>query len=213
MAAAVCADRILHRLVFPDRAFCELQPQGKYLCEVFPCGMDHISDLFLSKAVDFHSLFCKIVLHLYDRAWIFQSGLFFHSDDQPGFGELVDPQSLLYHFPVDHDAPVIDLLVEMILVPYKVRDRVVLQALLYLQFYLHVPLIIFLKQRPFFRRMFGKVPGSAAVALGRSAGAAEVSDQVLPFFEFLLVEAEDGADLLKPQRQTVIGSPHQGASP
>ena len=61
--------------------------------------------------------------------------------------------------------------------------------------------------------MAGQVPGPAAILLCGLAGAAEVLDEVLSFFEFLLLKAEDGADLLKAQGQAVVGSPYQGTSP
>ena len=101
----------------------------------------------------------------------------------------------------------------MILIPDEVRNRVVLQALLYLHLHLHIALIIFLKQRPFVRRVVRQVPGPTTVAFRRLAGAAEVLNQILAFFEFLLFKAEDRTDLFQSQRQAVVGSPNQCAFP
>ena len=55
MAAAVSADRILHRLVLADTAFGELQSEGKHLGEIFRRGLYHGSNFLLPKAVDIHS--------------------------------------------------------------------------------------------------------------------------------------------------------------
>ena len=67
--------------------------------------------------------------------------------------------------------------------------------------------------RPLVRVVVGQVPGPAAILLRGLARATEVLDEVLSFFELLRLEAEDGADLLKPQGQAVVSSPYQGASP
>ena len=59
----------------------------------------------------------------------------------------------------------------------------------------------------------GEVPCPAAILFRGPAGAAEVFDQLLALLQFLLLEAEDGTDLIQPQRQSVVRGSDQRAFP
>ena len=61
--------------------------------------------------------------------------------------------------------------------------------------------------------MVGQVPGPSTVLLCGFAGAAEVLYEILALLQFLLLETEDGADILQAQGQSVVGSPDHCAFP
>lgn len=81
---------------------------------------------------------------------------FLHPDSQVRLRKLVDPQCLPDHSLVNHDAAFVDLLIQMVLIPDKVRNRIILQALLDLYFHLHIAIIVFFEQLPFIQRVANK---------------------------------------------------------
>ena len=90
VASAVGADRVLHRLVFPDAALGKLQPELQHLRQILRRGFDHGGDVLFAETVDLHAIASEIVLHLHDRVGILQSGLFLHAGGQVIPGQLVN---------------------------------------------------------------------------------------------------------------------------
>ena len=93
---------------------------------------------------------------------------------------------------VEHDAPVIDLLVKRVVAPLRFRDRELGELLLDGHFRFHIPEVVGFEQRPLVRCVCRIVPDKAAVpCLGRSA---EVPDEIFAFFELLLFQPQHSTD-------------------
>ena len=114
---------------------------------------------------------------------------------------------------IQADTAVIDFLIEMVFFPDEVRHREAGEALLDGELYFYVTAVVFLEVDPFFSVMLGQISGSAIVCLGGLAGTAEVFDEVFSFFQFLVLELQDGAYTLQGEGQAHIGGPDHGAFP
>ena len=212
-AAVILTGGILHCLVFLYAALCKLQPELQYLGQFRRSCLYHFRHIFLSEGLGFDSLFRQESFQLRYGVWILKVCQLLHLRGQICIRDLIHLDCLLYKLTIDHNAAIVDHLVEMILIPDKVRNRVVLQPLLYLHFDFHIALIILLEQFPLLRRELGKIPGPSSIGFGRLAGVTEIPDQVLAFFELLLLEPQGGTNPLKSERKSVISSQYHGAFP
>ena len=88
-----------------------------------------------------------------------------------------------YKITVNHDASIIDFLVEPIKFHLAFGNLKIPKLPPYLPLRIHIPDAVGFKQLPFFRRVFRQVSGSSFVCLGRLAWNGEVSDQVGAFLE------------------------------
>ena len=93
---------------------------------------------------------------------------------------------------VEHDAPVVDLLVEGVIAPLRLRDRELGELLLNGHFRFHIPKVVGFEKRPFLQRICRIMSnGRTVFCFCRSA---EIPNEVFAFFELLLFEAQHGTD-------------------
>ena len=79
---------------------------------------------------------------------------------------------------IQQNAPVVDFLIEMILIPYEIRHREFCQLFFDGKLHLNIALIIFFEQCPFVGVMHRKIASAATVLLGGAARLTEVFDKV-----------------------------------
>ena len=101
---------------------------------------------------------------------------------------------------VEHDAPVIDLLVEGVIAPLGFRDRELGELLLDGHFRFHIPEVVGFEQRPFLRCICRMVSNERTVSC--FCRSAEIPNEVFTFFEFLLFETQHSTDALQRKRQS-----------
>ena len=87
-------------------------------------------------------MLCKPLLHLMDGVRVFQGGKLPHLCGEFFPGTLIDGDGLFHQHHVKLDAPVVDLLVEMVFLPQKIRHGELRQLLLDRHFGFHIPLVI-----------------------------------------------------------------------
>ena len=66
-------------------------------------------------------MLCKPFLHLLDGVWIFQGGKLPHLCGKFFPGTFINGDGLFHQHHVKLDAPVVDLLVEMVFLPQEIR--------------------------------------------------------------------------------------------
>ena len=158
-------------------------------------------------------MLCQPLFHLLYRIGIFKAGQLLHLLRQLGVGAHIHLNGAIHQLPVDGDAPVVDLLILMVLLPYVLRHGIPAQALLNAHLRFHVPQVICFEKRPFFRRILRQVTGTTAVCFGSSTGLAEVADQLLAFAQLLLIQRQRRAHAHQGQRQAEVCRPDHGAAP
>ena len=124
---------------------------------------------------------------------------------------LVTANGLLHKGAVEHDAPVIDPLVKLVIDPLALTDREFGQSLLdgHLGFY--IPEVVGFEPRPFFRGILRAAAELPTVpALGRGT---EVADEVLALLQLLFLQAEDSSHTLQREGETQGRRPHHRAAP
>lgn len=150
---AVSADGILHGGIFADRGLGKLLAAGQHIGDMFSRIGNDLLDRFLVQAFCLDAIIGKPALHLCHAVRIFQPCLLLHSGAQALLGLCVNCNGLFHEAHIQQDSPVIDFLVEMILVPDKIRHGELRQFLLDGKLYLHISLVIGLEQFPFLRGM------------------------------------------------------------
>ena len=213
VAAAIETYTVLHGFIFSDRAFCQLQAELQYLSQILRRCLNQCLHILFPEAFCFQSVLGEIILHLHDGVRIRQASDLLQAGGQAAFGYLVNPERLRYHFLIYHDSSVVDLLIQMVFFPERIRNRILAEPFLNLQFHLNVAGVVFLEQFPFFWSMKRKVPRASAIRLRRLAGTAEVFDQFFAFLQLLLFETKHSTNTIQPQRQTVVCCPNQSALP
>ena len=153
------------------------------------------------------------LFHLLYRIGIFKAGQLLHLLRQLGAGAHVHLDGAFHQLPVDVDAPVVDLLILMVLLPYVLRHGIPAQALLNAHFRFHVPQVIRFEKRPFLRRVLRQITGTTAVCFGGGTGLAEIADQLLAFAQLLLIQRQRRAHAHQGQRQAEVCRPDHGAAP
>ena len=124
---------------------------------------------------------------------------------------LIAADSLSYQGAVQQDAPVVDALVEMVVVPLFRGNREPGQLLLNGHLRLHIPEVVGFEGRPLLRRICGKAAeGGAIPGLCRRA---EIAHQVFALLELLLLQPQHGAHPLQRKGQSQGSRPHHGAVP
>lgn len=111
------------------------------------------------------------------------------------------------------NAAIIDLLIQVILLPYGFRNRKTHKLLLYLHFCFHIPLIVLLKQFPFVTGMLRAVSRAIAIRSLWLTRLAEVADQFLTLFQLLLFQTQNAAYALQGKRQAEGSRPNHSAMP
>ena len=108
---------------------------------------------------------------------------------------------------VDTDTSVVNLLIDLILLPEVIRYWEVGELAPNLGFYLHVAGIIGLKQPPAIRVTTGHALISVLI------GDAEILDEFLAFTHLLRIEIQYRADIFQRKWQAKGCRPHHGAPP
>ena len=111
-----------------------------------------------------------------------------HSRGQLRAGAGIHFDGLLDQVHVDADTAVVYFLIDVVLIPDKIRHREICELLLNRHLDLDVSPVVSFEGFPFFRIIGGKVTGSAALCLCRSAGNGEVFDESLAFIHLLVLE-------------------------
>ena len=93
---------------------------------------------------------------------------------------------------VEHDAPVVDLLVKGVVAPLGFRDWKLGELLLNGHFRFHIPEVVGFEKRPFLRRICRIMSNKRTVSC--FCRSAEITDEVFAFFEFLLFQTQHGTD-------------------
>ena len=129
------------------------------------------------------------------------------------FGLGIDADGIPDELPIHAYPPVIDFLVEVILIPDKLRDRILGQPVLYCEFHFNIALVIGLEGFPFLPVMLRQVSCSAAVGLGGFARHTEIADEVFSLFHFLVIQLQHCTDAFQGEWKPHICSPDAGAFP
>ena len=142
------------------------------------------------------------VLQPGDRAGLLQMG---------ALEPLVTADGLGHQGAVQQDTPVVDALVEMVVVPLFRRNRKAGQLLLNGHLRLHIPKVIGFEGNPLLRGVCRK-PAEGGAILGLSRRA-EITHQVFAFLELLFLQPQHGAHPFQREGQTQSSRPHHGAVP
>ena len=96
---------------------------------------------------------------------------------------------------VEHNASVVDLLVEGVIAPLGLCDRELGELLLNGHLRFHIPEVIGFEQRPFLRGICRIMSNKRTVP--RFCRGAEIPDEVFAFFELLLFETQHSTNALQ----------------
>ena len=149
----------------------------------------------------------SIDIETYSEADLNRTGVYRYAED-PSFEILLfgySADGVFHQGHIDQDAPVIDLLVDAVLIPHFFRHGVVGQPALDLHFRFHVAPVVNDELLPAVGGVLRKVSGALPVGLGRSAGTAEVADQVAARFQLLLLQPQHRAGAGERKRKTEVG--------
>ena len=209
--AVIRTDHRLHGGVFLDAAFGQLLPQGQGQLHLALRMEQKFQYGCFGEGLGFHTLFRQPrfelggavgVLQPGDRAGLFQMG---------ALEPLVTTDGLGHQGAVQQNAPVVDALVEMVVLPLLLGDRETGQSLLDGHLRLYIPEVVGFEGGPLLRRVCRKAAkGGAIPGLRRCA---EIAHQVFALLEFLLLQAQHGAGPLQREGQTQGSRPHHGAVP
>ena len=154
---------------------------------------------------------CQPLFHLLDGVGVFQISQPPHLGGQLFTGAGVHADGLTNQLHVYSDTPIVDLLVEMILVPDGLRHREPGQLLLDGHLRFHIPEVVGFEPFPFLRGVLRVMAiGDAVPVLG---WCAEVADEVFALFQLLLLQAEDSAHTLQREGKAQGRRPHHRAAP
>ena len=145
----ILAGSHFHGLVFFDRGFGQLLPEQQYTAQRFFCRLQQFLHLLLSQRIGLHPMLFQPADHLDNGVRILQARLSLQYSHQAVPAAGIDDDGIFSQRPVNGDAPIVDFLVEMIFIPYRFRDRILLQPLLDDHFHFHIPFVVGLEQRPF----------------------------------------------------------------
>ena len=203
----VRADGIFHRLILFHGAFRQLLPQYEHRLERLRRGLEQFGDLFFAQRVCLKAIGGKPVLHLLHGIGVVQHGQFLQPGGQFFPRTLVNADRTAHQRPVHADAPVVDLLVEMVLRPHLLGHGVFSQPFLNGHLGFHVAQVIGPEGRPLLRGGRGHAP---RCILARHT---EIPDEFPAFGELLLVQPQRRAHILEGQRQAEVGRPDHRTVP
>ena len=112
-------------------------------------------------------------------------------------GQRIQLNCLPDHFLVQQDAPVVNLLRQVVFFPDTLRHRETDQGFLDGHLHFYIAFVVSLEQTPFAGLMFGAIPRPASVHLGGLAGHGEVFDQSLALRHFLILQFQHRAHTLQ----------------
>ena len=211
--AAIGANSSLHCLVFLHRGFGKLLTQGQNSLQFWGRGLQHFSHGFFAQGIRFQAIIRKPLLHLLDGVGVVQGGQFLHGMSQFGAGSTVHLNGLPHQFHIQPHTPIIDLLIQVVLVPYAVRHRKFRKPSLDSHFGFHITDIVFFESQPLIRGMGRKVAGTLTVGFRGRTGLTKILDEFFAFSQLLLFQTQHGTDAFQGKRQSHCGSPDHGAFP
>ena len=129
------------------------------------------------------------------------------------FGLGIDADGIPDELHIHSYPTVIDFLVEVILIPDELWDRILGQPVLYCEFHFNIALVIGLEGFPFLPVMLRQVSCAAAVGLGGFARHTEIADEVFSLFHFLVIQLQHCTDAFQGEWKPHICSPDAGAFP
>ena len=205
--APVGAHRVLHGLILLHRGFRQLLTQHKHRFQRFRRGFEQLDHLLLAQRIGFQPVICQPAFHLLDGVGIVQHGQLLQFSSQLLPGLFIHGDGVFHQRPVQRDAPVVDLLIEVILLPHLVRHRVIPQALLNAHLCFHIAQVVGFEGGPPVRSVCREM---TRAILGRNT---EILDQILALGQLLLVQPQRRSGILQGQRQAEIGRPDHRAVP
>ena len=152
-------------------------------------------------------MFGQPCFHLCDGVGVLQRCERLHFFHQLCPGQRVKLDGVFDNLHVQPDAAVIDLLIQMVFVPDKLRHRESGQLSLNGDFRIHVPQIVCLEHRPPVRRIGRAVARPAVVRFSRFARLTEILDQVFAGRQLLLFQLEYSANACKGKRKAKVRRP------
>ena len=213
-AAVIKAHGVLHRLILLHRALCQHLPKTQNASNVVrKILLQKSSHFFLPKRLDHHTLTSEPFFHLGDRVRVLKTGQPLELLLQIRLCQCIDLDGIFHDSSITEDASVIDRLINVVFIPYRVRNRIVPEAVLDLHLDLDIALVVFLEKSPFVRSISRKVSGPAAIYFCRLTGREEVANEIFAFLQLLLLKSKNCADHLKRKGQAIVGSPDPGALP
>ena len=211
--AAIGANSGLHRPVLLHRGLGELLSQRQYLPHLRRRSFQQLGDGLFAERIRFHAACCKPQLHLLHRIGVIQGGKLLHGRRQLGAGTGVHLNGLPHQLHVQHDAPVVDLLVDAVFVPHTVQHGILRQSHLDGRLGLHVADVVLFERQPPVRGVRRKIAGTLTVGLCGRAGLAEIPDQFLALGQLLLFQPQHRACAFQRKRQAHRCGPDHGAAP
>ena len=199
--------RVFHSLILLNRALRQLLSQHKHRFQRLRGSFEQLGYLLFAQRVGFQPVFRQPVFHLLHGVRVVQHGELLQLSDQFLAGAFVNGDGVAHQGHVHSDSTVVDLLIEMVLIPDFIWYRISFQPLLNAHFGFHVAQIVGFEAIPFFRRIGGRMP------LAVLAGDTKIADEVFPFSELLLIQPQCASSVLQGQRQAKIGRPDHGAVP
>ena len=201
----------LHGRVFLDAALGKLLPQGECQLHFTVRFFEHIRHSGFGERICLHAFFGKPCLELHRTVRIIQAG------DGAGLLHVCPLETLIAadrlgdEGAVEHDAPVVDLLVEGVVTPLRLHDRELGERLLNGHFRFHIPKVVGFEKRPFLRRICRIMSNKRAVSC--FCWGAEIPNEVFAFFELLLFQTQHGTDAFQRKRQSQGRRPDHRAVP
>ena len=153
------------------------------------------------------------MLHLLHGIRVVEIGQLLHGGGQLCTGSGIHLDRLMHQFHIDGDAAIVDLLVEVVFLPDRIRNGEPGELILNGHLDLDVTDVVPLERSPLVWGMPRQIPGSTTVCFRRRTGLAEVSDEVFALGQLLFPEAQHGSDTFQGKRQTHIRRPDHGALP
>ena len=205
---AVCtpvfADAVLHGLIFLHGAFCKLPAEEKRLSKLIGSVLQQGGHFLFAKRFDLHAMLGKPSLHLGDGVWILKGCKRVHPLGQFSPGQGIHSDGVFHELHVQSDPTIVDLLIQMVLVPDKIRHREAGQFLLDRHLCFNVAQVIAFEHGPLVRCVGWTIPCSAAVRFCWRTRLAEETDQIFACFQLLFFEPEHSAHAGEGKRETEI---------
>ena len=152
--------------------------------------MNQRLDRLLIQGFSYDALICKPVLELNGAIGIRQSSQLIC----PLRGVVLVLQiafnGVLHQYRIDHDAAIVDLLIQHIKLLLSSRDWIVLQHFTDLALCVNVAYTVRFETLPLFRSIAWKVASPAAVHLSRLTRKREILDKITAFFELLELDVQ-----------------------
>ena len=209
----ILAHRCLHSGVFLHTTLGKLLTKRKYIRQMLWCYFKCLRHGLLAESIHFQSVIRKPPFHLCYGVGIVKVGQILNLLCEAFAADAVDGNSLLHKRHIQSDATVINFLIKMVFIPNKIGNRETGQLPLDAHLGFHITQVICLELLPLFHIVLRKIPGSAAIGLGRCTGYTEVFDEIFPLGQFLLLQSQNCTHSFQGQRQAECCRPHHRAVP